>query len=133
MLFNKTPDIHPSLTNLDDSFNEHELSTLGTFGTVVNITAGSVLAREGAVGAEAIVVISGTANVVRNDEVIATVGAGTILGEGALVTGEARNASLIAETDITVCVLNRREFSSWLDACPRVDEQVRELAVARAS
>jgi len=133
MFFNKTPDIHPSLTSLSESFDDHELRTLGSFGTVVNVAAGSFLAREGAVGSEAVVVVSGTANVVRNDEVIATVGASTILGEGALVTGEARNASLVADTDLTVCVLDRRGFHSWLAACPRIEAEVKELALTRAS
>jgi len=132
VFFNKTPDIHPSLTSLSESFNDHELNTLGRFGTVVNITAGSILAREGAVGTEAVVIISGTANVVRNDEVIAAVGSSTILGEGSLVTGEARNASLVADSDLTVCVLDRRGFHSWLAACPRVEAEVNKLALTRA-
>ncbi len=133
MLFKKNPQIDPILTTLSDSFNEHELATLGTFGTVINLQAKSVLAKEGAVGKEAVVVISGEAKVVRDDKTIATVSSGSILGEGSLITGEARNASLIAETDLKVSVLNRREFNSWLAACPRVEAQVRELALSRAS
>lgn len=132
MLFNKTPQIHPDLTKLAESFNEFELTKLSSFGTVIDLEAGSVLAREGAVGQEAVVVISGTANVVRDGETIASVGAASILGEGALITGEARNASLIAETELSVCVLNRREFNSWLAACPRIEAEVNNLAAARA-
>ena len=101
-------------------------------GTVVELPAGAVLAREGAVGQEAVVVISGTALVVRDTETIATAGPSTILGEIALLTGEARNASLIAETDLVISVLNRREFNSWLNECPRIERQVNDLAASRS-
>ena len=132
-MFSKSSPIHPNLTPLSESFNDHELATLSRLSTVINVPAGSVLAREGAVGAEAVVVISGEARVERDGEVIATVGASSILGEGALLTGEARSASLVAETDLTVSVLSRREFNSWLAACPRVDAEVKELAQQRSA
>lgn len=131
MFFHKAPPINPTLCALSESFNDHELSTLSSLGTVVELPAGSVLAHEGAVGQEAIVVISGTALVVRETETIATAGPSTILGEAALLTGDTRNASLIAETDLVVSVMNRREFSSWLDQCPRIERQVNDLAASR--
>lgn len=132
MFPNKSPKINPTLCALTESFNDHELSTLSSLGTVVDLPAGSVLAREGSVGQEAIVVISGDALVVRETETIATVGPSTILGEAALLTGEARNASLIAETDLVVSVLNRREFNSWLNECPRIEREVNNLAASRS-
>ncbi len=132
MFFNKAPQINPTLCALNESFNDHELSSLSTLGTVVELPAGAVLAREGAVGQEAVVVISGTALVVRDTETIATAGPSTILGEIALLTGEARNASLIAETDLVISVLNRREFNSWLNECPRIERQVNDLAASRS-
>lgn len=132
MFFNKATQINPTLTALNESFNDHELTSLSRFGTVVELAAGSVLAREGAVGQEAIVVISGVALVVRDTETVATAGPSTILGEAALLSGEARNASLIAETDLVVTVLNRREFNSWLTECPRIANQVNRLAASRS-
>ncbi len=132
MSIRKSADINPTLTALTETFNEHELASLSKLGTVVDLPAGQVLAHEGAVGQEAIVVIEGTALVVRDQETIATVGASTILGEAALLTGATRNASLIAETDLVVSVLNRREFNSWLDQCPRIEQQVNGLVEQRA-
>lgn len=132
MNFRKESNINPNLTSLSEDFNEHELASLSSLGTIVDLPQGSVLAHEGAVGQEAIVVISGSALVVRDTETIATVGTSTILGEAALLTGETRNASLIAETDLRITVLNRREFRSWLDQCPRIANQVNSLADSRA-
>lgn len=128
----KTKPINPNLTPLAESFNEFELERLSELSTIVNIKAGAVLAREGAVGQEAVVVLSGTACVERDGEVIATVGEATVLGEGALITGEARTATLVAQTDLTVSVLNRREFNSWLADCPRVKAEIEGLAAARS-
>ena len=132
MSFRKEQPINPHLTSLSEEFNEHELSSLSLLGTIVDLEEGAVLAHEGAVGQEAVVVITGSARVVRDQETVATVGPSTILGEAALLTGETRNASLVAETDLRVTVLNRREFHSWLDQCPRIERQVNKLAESRS-
>jgi CRP-like cAMP-binding protein len=115
------------------TFSEYELGVLSRLGTIIELDEGAVIATEGRTGQEAVVVIDGTAAVSRNDEIVATVGVGTILGEGALLSGEPRNASLVATEPLTVIAMNRREFATLLDQCPRIDKMVHALAESRSA
>lgn len=126
--------IHPLVKqSLADTFSDEEMIALSRTGTVATLTAGQRFATEGAVGQEAVVVLEGTADVIRDNAVIATVGAGTFLGELALLTGEPRNASLEAHDDLSILVMTPREFSSVLDQCPRLAAQIEKLAMERAA
>lgn len=135
-LFRTRPEdtINPTIeAALSDSFSEHEMAALSKLGTLITIEAGARFATEGSIGQEAVVVLTGTADVIRHDDIIATVGSGTILGELALLTGEPRNASLVAHDELTISVMSRREFASLLDQCPRLALEVENLAAARLS
>lgn len=124
--------IHPTLAaTIDGDFNEHELSVLSRLSTIVELKAGTPIITEGTPGREAIVLVSGTASISRNDETVTTVGPGTILGEAALLTGAPRNASIIATADVQVAALSTREFDEFLRACPRVARIVNQLLDAR--
>lgn len=116
---------------LEGSFSEHEIDAISQLGTVVNLDSGSLLTTEGQLGLEALVIVSGTAAVSRGDEVIATLSAGDVVGEGALLLGEPRNASVIATTDVKALVFNPREFTSLLHRCPRLAQVTQNLASER--
>jgi CRP/FNR family cyclic AMP-dependent transcriptional regulator len=133
-LSRRTRNIHPAIAkSLDGTFSDHEMAALSHLGTIAHIEAGQRFAAEGSIGREAVVVISGTADVVRNEEVIATVGSGTILGEISLLKGDPRNASLIAHDDVDIVVMSSREFRSLLDQCPRLADEVAQLIDARSN
>lgn len=134
-MFNrKTRFINPTIANeLNNEFNEHEMSVLTSLGTIVDLDAHEIFATEGAVGQEAVILVTGTAHVMRDGDTIAEVGSGTILGESSLLTNEPRNASLMTTSPTKLVVLNRREFSSFLDECPRVAAKVDELVSARTA
>lgn len=132
--FRRTSPINPVIEqSLTGTFTEHEMATLSRMGTVAIIEPGQRFATEGAVGQEAVVVLSGTADVIRNGTTIATVGAGTVLGELALLSGEPRNATLVAHDELSLSVMTRREFMSLLDQCPRLAAEVDNLTLARSA
>lgn len=118
---------------LGNDFSNHELQALSTLGTVIDLDAGALLMTEGRHGAEALVIVAGTAVVSRGDEIVATVSAGDVIGEMALLTGEPRSASVVATTPIQVVVLNPREFASLTAQCPRLDREFRKLADSRTA
>ena len=127
-------EIHPAiLDSLEAEFSEQEMAALSRLGTIANIAAGQAFATEGSIGREAVVIISGNADVVRDDAVIATVGAGAILGEISLLKGDPRNASLIAHDDVELLVMSSREFRSLLDQCPRLANEVAQLIDQRST
>ena len=118
---------------LKANFNDHELSVLSRVGTPVEVDAGTKLTIEGTLGQQALVLVDGTASVVRDGETIATIRAGEIIGEIALLTGEPRNATVIADTDAVVYAMSPRDFSTLLSRCPRLEKRIASNAVRRLS
>jgi CRP-like cAMP-binding protein len=92
--------------------------------TEARFPAGQVLAHQGRVGREFIVVIDGTARVVIDDQEIAELGPGEFFGEMALLDGGPRTATVVAVTDVVVDVMNRQEFEQILTVAPHVAKAV---------
>jgi len=67
----------------------------------------------------------------RDGEKIATIKAGELIGEIALLTGERRTATVVADTDASVYALSPREFASLMARCPRLEKRVASAAVRR--
>ena len=116
---------------LKANFNEHELVQLSRFATPVDIAAGTTLTIEGTLGQQALVMVDGSASVMRDSEKIGTVKAGELIGEIALLTGELRTATVIADDDCTVYALSPRDFASLLARCPRLEKCAASTAVRR--
>ena len=76
--------------------------------------AGQLLTRQGSVGREALIVVTGTADVQVNGRTIARIGPGEMVGELSLLTGEPRNATVAALTDMELLVLDRSQFAELL-------------------
>ena len=134
-MFNrKSPEINPMIAGeLKDNFNESELAALTSLGTILELDAHEILATEGAVGQQAVVIVTGSAQVMRDGDTIAEVGPGTILGESSLVTEQPRNASLVTTSPSKVVMLNRAGFDSFLEQCPRVAAEVNRLIAGRSA
>ena len=85
---------------------------------------GQVLFREGDTGDEMFVVRHGTMLISKRvtgsvDQVLARAPAGDFFGEMALFDRSPRSATLLAETDVTLLVLDRTNLQGLIDANPR--------------
>ena len=129
-----------SITNIDQlsgdstlfsGLSKKERKAVARLLTPVNVAQGTVFAREGDVGREAILIASGTARVERDGNKVATLGPGEFFGELALLTGAPRGAMVTAETDMVVAALSRQEFASLLDASPQIAQKILVDAVRR--
>ena len=107
--------------------SKKELAQIDRLMTPVEISAGKEIIKEGAAAREAFIVVDGTASVWRGGKLVASVGTGAVIGEMALLAGVPRSATVRAETDMTLEVLNRREFEQLLDENPGLS---RKLLVA---
>jgi len=126
--FPSRPKISKALVNaVGDYFNEHELATIDRLGTTIPLTAGCTLTQQGRPGLETMLILSGSADVQRDGVTVASASAGDIVGERAILTGQPRNATLVATTDLRVVVFNPREFKQLLLECPRLKASVEEL------
>ena len=65
--------------------------------------------------------------------VIGTVRAGEYFGEMALLTGEARSATVIAKTDVECYRLDRASFQELLAARPEIVDEVKRTMGTRRS
>ena len=84
----------------------------------VRVAAGTAIVNEGDDGHEFFVILDGTARVSRQGRKIATLGPGSGFGELALLENAARNATIVADTEMELVVLGQREFAGLLDEVP---------------
>lgn len=116
---------------LFSGLSKAELKKVEGLMTEIRLAAGKQLMKEGAPGREAMIIRSGSACIRRGGRVIATVGPGDVLGEMALLSNKKRTATVTAETDLTVEVLNRREFLQLLDEVPTIAKKMLVTAISR--
>ena len=107
-----------------------ELETLDRLATTIQITAGEEIMHADESGRECFVVIDGAFEIQLGHNTV-TVGPGAVIGELSLLTLKPRNASVTATVDSSVYVLNRDEFATVLDVCPKFSRFVLDGAVQR--
>ena len=116
---------------LFEGLSKKQLSQISSLMTPLDIAAGRVLANQGEIGREFMILLEGEIEVARDGKVIAVRGAGDYVGEIALLDERPRTAALTARTDIVVEVLNRAEFSSLLADAPELSSQIRATMTRR--
>jgi CRP/FNR family transcriptional regulator, cyclic AMP receptor protein len=90
----------------------------------VTAREGAVLVEEGTIGREFFFIVDGVASVRRKGRKIATLGPGRYFGELALLDRKPRSASVIAETDMKLLVLEQRAFNGLLEAAPGLSHKL---------
>lgn len=98
--------------------SEDQLREIDRVADEVHIQAGRTVLRQGDLGQEFAVIIDGEADVVKDGEVVARLGPGAYFGEVALLDSITRTASVVAATDLTLEVIDRRGFNTLLDDLP---------------
>lgn len=102
------------------SLSDDELDAVSRVATDLHFPAGTVLMREGDVGREMFVVASGTVEVTRNGEHVATIDAGGFAGELALLTNSERNATATTTSDVELIHIDGRSFDALLAEVPHI-------------
>ena len=95
-----------------------ELQRLRSSCDELDVPAGKVLTKQGSVGYECFVIVSGTGSVAIDDHVVTTLGPGSYFGELALLDKQPRSATVTALTPMTVLVMGPRKFSGALNTVP---------------
>ena len=120
-----------------DLFSEASRSELAVIArqlTRLKIKAGRVLVREGGIGNEFMIMVSGMAEVTQGGESIATIGRGDLVGEMAILQplgAGRRNATVTAITDCEIYAGSAAEFRRIMEAAPSVAAKVRETIASR--
>jgi len=116
---------------LFSDLSKKELVFLARMTTEVDVREGSTLVRQGEMGREAMIIESGTAVVRRNNRKVDDIGPGDFFGEMSLIDHMPRNADVVATSDMTVLVMDSREFSTILDTYPKVAVKILKTVVER--
>ena len=99
----------------------------------VQFEPGQTIFTEGEPGDAAYLIDDGEVEASRGGTAIATLGAGDVFGEMALVTGAARSATVKAVLAVHAFVLPKEEFDSLLRDSTSTREMVRSLVVQRTA
>ena len=108
-----------------------ELERLVELADEVDVPDGQLLTRQGALGDEFFVVLSGHVIVARDGNRLVRLGPGEFLGEIALIDARPRTASATADGPARLLVLSHRAFDALLDESPTVTRQVVRTLVER--
>ncbi len=86
----------------------------------VDVPAGKDLIRQGEVGDDLMVIVSGQVGVERNGARMTALGPGDFFGEISLIDHGPRTATVTAESPSRLLVVNHRDFHALMDEFPEV-------------
>lgn len=109
---------HLSTVPLFSQCSKKELTEVARLVTPVVVQPGATFIREGDVARELMIIESGEATVRRKGRKLTTLGPGAVVGETAVVLERPRNASVTADTEVSMLVIDSRAFSTLLDDIP---------------
>jgi CRP-like cAMP-binding protein len=124
-------DKHLATVPLFHDLSKKQLRLISQLATELDEPAGTVLIQEGKPGHEFIVVIEGEIEIRQHDRVIGEHGAGSYVGEIALLEHCPRTATVVAKTPVRLEVIGQREFSGLLAEVPELSRQVKATAARR--
>jgi putative ABC transport system ATP-binding protein len=115
--FLKTVDAFKELTPV-------ELTNVAERTAKRRFIAGDTIIREGDPGEEFFLISDGNVDVIRQHHEVATLGQGDFFGEAALISGEPRNATVVARTDLETYVLGKADFRGAIEASSSFRDQL---------
>lgn len=119
-----------SQVKMFSALNKKELALISKASDVVSVPGGTEIVRQGDIGHEFYLILSGSATVARGGETIAELRPGNYFGEMALLDQGPRSATVTADSDTELVVIGQREFAAVLEEVPAV---AHKLLVAMAS
>jgi len=128
--------------------NPKVIKKIATFPNALEHQPGEVIIKENDIGNFMFVVLQGQVDVIKaagdKEVFLATLGPGTFVGEGALVSGAPRNATVKAKTPVKIAYFDRAAYNAMISADPiisdtlmkvykeRVKDQVKKVNFAKS-
>src|SRR6059036_2835095 len=103
---------------------DRELDRLARHAEIVDFTAGDVLMSEGETGHEFFVIVDGEVGVTSGGTTVAKLGAGSYVGELALLDPGPRTATVTALRDTQAVLLSSREFYAAVEDVPGLSRKL---------
>ena len=109
-----------------------DLTTVVTAGKTLERRSGHTIVREGKSGVAFFLIISGTVEIVRGDQVVARLMPGDFFGEMALIADQERNATAVAATDVELFTLTKWAFKGAVLENPKIAYNLLQTVATRA-
>lgn len=116
---------------LFDGLSRDKMEKIASKSIRISAYPGTNLAKQGEPGFDFFIVLDGTADVRKGKEKIATLSAGDVFGEMALLSGQKRNADVVATSPMTLLTMMVWDFRDVTKDFPVVTQRLKELAKAR--
>jgi CRP/FNR family cyclic AMP-dependent transcriptional regulator len=113
---------------LFSSLSDKALDTVSVFASETAVSAGKRLVHEGDYSYDLIVIETGTADVIKGDEVIGSLGPGDVFGEMGMLSGGRRMADVIATSPMRLITLSKWDLKR---ISSEVGDQLRSLLEER--
>ena len=107
-----------------EGLERRELERVAALASRVEAEPGAELTDQGRYGDVCYVIVQGVANVYMNGQYVASVGAGAMVGEMAIIEHRPRVASVVAETPMVLAAFGTKEFQTLLEELPKTKERV---------
>ncbi len=114
-----------------DGFSPEDLHRVVELSDEVELSAGEVLVDQGDPGTHCYVILEGIASVYVRGEHVASLGAGSMVGEMALVDHRPRTATVVGDTDLDLLRFDSAAFAKLLEEMPKASERVMTLLRTR--
>ncbi len=98
--------------DLFKTLTPRQLTDVAERMTKRHYAAGETIIREGEIGEEFFLISEGEVDVIRAEHEVARLGPGDFFGEVALISGERRNAAVVAVTGVDTYVLGKTDFQT---------------------
>jgi CRP/FNR family transcriptional regulator/CRP/FNR family cyclic AMP-dependent transcriptional regulator len=110
---------------------QKELSKIASLADEIEVDKGTVLTKEGMPGRECFVVSEGSAKATLRGRKLAAYGPGDVFGEMSLLDNEPRSATITAESDMTLFVVDSRSFWGLCEEAPTVTRKIMKAIAQR--
>lgn len=121
--------ISSSLSSLEwlNALSETQIENLAENARIVPYANGAYIVKQGEDGDSMFVIVAGQVDIKihgsnKNELNVSKRGKGDFFGEMSLLTGEPRSASVVADGDVTVIVINKASFTEVLMSDPAILE-----------
>lgn len=111
--------------------DEYDLSQVARRVVEVQAEPGELLIEQGTMPYEVFVIEDGTVDVVRDDEPLASLGVGDVVGEIALLARHRRMASVVARTPVRALALHVDALQELSEEMPELGDELRALMERR--
>lgn len=110
---------------------QKELSKIASLADEIEVDKGAVLTKEGLPGRECFVVSEGKAKATLRGKKLANYASGDVFGEMSLLDNEPRSATITAESDMVLFVVDSRSFWGLCEEAPSVTRKIMKSIAQR--